>query len=171
MTAARCFTRVHSPVGPLLLVGTQTSLTGLYMQNSSHNVTPEPAWTEDSRPFAAVRGQLEAYFAGSLTEFDLNLEPAGTPFQQTVWSALQSIPYGTTTTYGALARSIGNSKAVRAVGAANGQNPISIVIPCHRVIGADRTLVGYGGGLEAKKALLELEGVSLAPTQQDLGLG
>lgn len=88
-----------------------------------------------------------------------------------MWSALQSIPYGTTTTYGALARSIGNSKAVRAVGAANGQNPISIVIPCHRVIGADRTLVGYGGGLEAKKALLELEGVSLAPTQQDLGLG
>ncbi len=164
------YTEISSPIGKLQLVGSQSALTGLYIKAGDHGVAREPNWIEDSSPFTTVVEQLERYFSGSLTEFDLELEPAGTPFQQAVWSALRTIPYGTTTTYGELARAIGNTKAVRAVGAANGRNPISIIIPCHRVIGADRTLVGYGGGLPAKKALLELEGVPLLPAQQSLGL-
>jgi methylated-DNA-[protein]-cysteine S-methyltransferase len=120
-------------------------------------VEPDPAWVESAAPFGEPIRQLKAYFAGTLRQFDLPLAPAGTPFQQTVWQALREIPYGETVSYGQLARGIGRPAAVRAVGAANGRNPLAIVVPCHRVIGSDGRLVGYGGGLPAKSMLLELE--------------
>jgi len=113
-----------------------------------------------------VAGALERYFAGRLTEFELAVAPAGTPFQQRVWSELQRIPYGTTISYSELARRLGDPRAVRAVGRANGMNPVAIVIPCHRVIGADGTLTGYAGGLERKRALLELEARTVGRPQQ-----
>lgn len=122
----------------------------------------------DDGPFRAAREQLEAYFAGELEEFTLELAPAGTPFQQRVWRALLEIPFGTTESYGALARRIGLPQAARAVGLANGRNPISIVIPCHRVIGADGSLTGYGGGLERKRWLLAHEQHHATSQQQRL---
>ena len=118
---------------------------------------PDSAWQEDASALAEVARQLKAYFAGELENFDLSLSPHGTPFQQRVWSELQKIPYGKTISYGELARRIGNPKASRAVGLANGSNPISIVIPCHRVIGSNGKLTGYGGGLPIKEKLLALE--------------
>ena len=149
-----------SPVGELLLTWGGRALTGLYMD--PHKWGPErgPDWREDAAPFAAAREQLDAYFAGELAEFDLPLAPEGTEFQRRVWDALRRIPYGKTVSYAELARMIGKSEAVRAVGAANGRNPISIIIPCHRVIGADGSLVGYGGGLERKRWLLQHEAVA-----------
>ncbi len=114
-------------------------------------------WERQDAAFSEVVDQLDAYFSGDLTHFDLPLRPSGTVFQQQVYGALQAIPYGATTTYGAIARKIGRPRAVRAVGAANGRNPIPIIIPCHRVIGADGSLTGFGGGLEIKKFLLDLE--------------
>ena len=117
----------------------------------------DPAWRRDAASFADVASQLEQYFAGERTAFDLRLAPRGTPFQQRVWGLLREIPFGETTTYGALAQALGNPRTVRAVGLANGHNPISIVVPCHRVIGADGSLVGFGGGLERKRALLAHE--------------
>ena len=119
------------------------------------DAAPDPGWVRDPLPDAT--DQLRAYFAGSLARFELRLAPRGTPFQRGVWDALTEIPYGTTTSYGALAARIGRPGASRAVGAANGRNPLPVVIPCHRVIGADGTLTGYGGGLERKQALLGLE--------------
>ncbi len=118
---------------------------------------PESSWRLDDRQFADAIGQLEAYFAGELKRFNLRLAPEGTPFQLKVWNALLTIPYGETISYGELARRLGDMHASRAVGAANGRNPLPIVVPCHRVIGADGTLTGYGGGLPIKKALLALE--------------
>jgi methylated-DNA-[protein]-cysteine S-methyltransferase len=144
---------MDSPIGPLLLLGEAAALTGLYM--APHD--PDPAWRHDPEPFAAAVEQLEQYFAGERTEFDLPLELHGTAFQLRVWSLLREIPFGETTTYGALADRLGNPRAVRAVGLANGRNPISVIVPCHRVIGADGTLVGYGGGLDRKRALLAHE--------------
>lgn len=152
-------TTIESPVGPLLLTSDGTNLTGVYMTDPTHGPTRVADWTEDAsaEPFPEAKRQLEAYFAGALTEFNLPLAPEGTPFQQRVWSELSRIPYGITVSYGDIAERIGNIKAVRAVGLANGRNPISIVVPCHRVIGANGKLVGYGGGLPRKEWLLAHE--------------
>jgi methylated-DNA-[protein]-cysteine S-methyltransferase len=160
--AAICFTHLKTPVGQLLLVGEreneELALLGLYFRDEPHasRAIPEGA-RRDDRAFADARAQLEAYFAGSRRAFDLPLAPRGTAFQRRVWRALAAIPYGTTCTYGAIARSIGSPKAVRAVGAANGKNPLSIIVPCHRVVGQNGTLTGYAGGLSRKQRLLALE--------------
>ncbi len=152
-----------SPLGPLLLAASQHGLhqVGFPPERLPDNKTPvlaEDHWLEDATPFAAVRQQLDQYFAGKRRHFDLPLDPTGTAFQRNVLRALQDIPYGKTCTYGDIAIAINRPKAVRAVGAANGRNPIPIIIPCHRVIGADGSLTGFGGGLPAKRWLLELEG-------------
>ena len=152
------FTRIDSPVGPLLLVASEA---GLEMISFCAKERPErvlPEWVEDRAPFSAVIEQLEAYFAGRLREFDVPLALKGTAFQLRVWEALRSIPYGATTSYGALAKLLGDVKATRAVGLANGRNPVPIIVPCHRVIGADGSLTGFGGGLPIKRKLLVLEG-------------
>jgi len=151
------YTTVDSPIGELTLIGDEQGLSGLYMQRQLYGPEREEAWRLDPAPFAEATSQLEAYFAGERTAFDLPLAPRGTPFQQRVWDLLRAIPFGETTTYGALATALGNPRTVRAVGLANGRNPISIVVPCHRVIGADGSLVGFGGGLERKRALLAHE--------------
>lgn len=143
---------IESPVGKLRIQADDRSITGLWL-NAKSVVTPGRA----TGVMAELEHQLDAYFAGSLQSFDLPLAPAGTPFQLDVWAALRQIPYGTTTTYGRIADKIGRADAVRAVGAANGQNPIPIVIPCHRVIGASGALTGFGGGLEMKRWLLAHE--------------
>jgi methylated-DNA-[protein]-cysteine S-methyltransferase len=152
-----------SPVGELLLTTTDGhALSGLHMlPEHRHGPRIRPDWRRDPEPFAAATAQLDAYFAGELTAFDLPLAPQGTPFQLDVWRALCEIPYGRTASYGEIARAIGHPDRARAVGAANGRNPISIVVPCHRVIGANGDLVGYGGGLERKRFLLALEGSQL----------
>jgi methylated-DNA-[protein]-cysteine S-methyltransferase len=144
---------VESPVGLLKLSAEGDALTGVWL-----NAKGVAARDKATGVMAEVERQLAAYFAGRLKTFDLKLAPAGTPFQLACWSALQTIPYGVTWSYGQLAHHIGKPDAVRAVGAANGQNPIPIIIPCHRVIGANGKLVGFGGGLEMKKWLLALEG-------------
>lgn len=151
------FTTLDSPVGELLLLGDGDALTGLFF--AEHARGPARGAHGERRPeaFATVAEQLEAYFAGRLTAFDLPLAPAGTPFQRDVWRALRAVPYGETTTYGELARRAGRPGAARAVGTANARNPISIVTPCHRVVGASGALTGYAGGLERKRALLALE--------------
>jgi methylated-DNA-[protein]-cysteine S-methyltransferase len=154
------YTKLSSPVGELLLTAEDGRLTGLYLpaDSSARRAAAQPgAARRDEGAFAAARAQLAEYFAGERTSFDLPVAPVGTPFQQSVWSELQRIGHGTTTTYAELARRIGRPTAIRAVGAANGANPVSIVIPCHRVIGSNGTLTGYGGGLEAKRFLLDLE--------------
>jgi methylated-DNA-[protein]-cysteine S-methyltransferase len=154
------YVTLDSPIGPLTLVAADGALTGLYMDAQRHRpgdaifgVPGEPA----GEPFASAGAQLAAYFAGERTEFDLPLAPAGTPFQQQVWTALRSIPYGQTWSYGRIAGHLGRPGASRAVGLANGKNPISVIIPCHRVIGADGSLTGYGGGMQRKRFLLDLE--------------
>jgi methylated-DNA-[protein]-cysteine S-methyltransferase len=151
--------RVDSPLGELQLVGDGRSLTRLEM---SPRRVPDGG-RRDPDAFGEVEAQLEAYFAGELTEFDVPLAPAGSPFQLAVWEALTRIPYGETASYGEIASEVGRPDAVRAVGATNGRNPIAVIIPCHRVIGADGTLVGYGGGLPRKRLLLELEAEHAAP--------
>ncbi len=144
-----------SPVGPLTLVEVGGALAGLYLTDHRHQ--PPLQGERDDTVLPAVRAQLAAYFDGTLQEFDVPLAVAGTPFQQQVWKALATIPYGETWSYRDLAEVVGNPKAVRAVGLANGRNPVSIVVPCHRVVGANGSLTGYGGGLEAKRWLLDLE--------------
>lgn len=156
------YSRVDSPVGKLLLVGERDGarllLRGVYFENAPHAASAIPTGAlEDDLAFAEVRAQLEAYFAGRRTAFELTLAPVGTEFQRQVWQALATIPYGTTTTYAEIARSVGKPRAVRAVGAANGRNPLSIIVPCHRVVGQDGTLTGYAGGLPNKRHLLDLE--------------
>jgi methylated-DNA-[protein]-cysteine S-methyltransferase len=148
---------VDSPIGELMLSGDDGVLRGLAFMDSDRAPSVNEAWVRDESAFGDVATQLEAYFNGELTRFDLKLASGGTPFQQRVWSALQEIPYGTTTTYGRLAEQLGDPKSVRAVGLANGRNPIAIIIPCHRVIGADGGLVGYGGGMTRKRWLLAHE--------------
>jgi len=150
-------TTVDSPIGELLLTSDGEALTGLYMAGGRHALVAADDWNRDDDPFDDVRAQLAAYFAGELTDFDVPLAPAGTPFQLSVWRALEEIPYGQTRSYGQLAARVGNVRACRAVGLANGRNPISIIVPCHRVIGASGTLTGYGGGLERKRHLLAME--------------
>ena len=151
------YTQIESPVGPLLLVADENGLRQILFVNGRHAPRPEPSWKEDGRLFKETIRQLRAYFAGELEEFDLRLAPEGTPFQLKVWQRLSGIPYGETISYGELARRIGNPNASRAVGLANGSNPIPIVIPCHRVIGSSGKLTGYGGGLPIKEKLLALE--------------
>jgi methylated-DNA-[protein]-cysteine S-methyltransferase len=154
------YTTMPSPVGDLLLTGEDGRLTGLYLPSdryARHAAANPGSARRNDAAFAAVRRQLEEYFAGERGSFDLPVAPAGTPFQQGVWAELQRIGYGTTITYAELAARIGRPTAIRATGAANGANPVSIVIPCHRVIGSNGTLTGYGGGLEAKRFLLDLE--------------
>lgn len=146
---------VDSPVGPLTLVEVGGALGGLYLRDHRHQ--PTIAGPRDDAALPAVRDQLSAYFAGTLREFDVPIAVTGTPFQQQVWKALATIPYGERWSYRELAEAIGNPQAVRAVGLANGKNPVSIVVPCHRVVGADGSLTGYGGGLPAKQFLLDLE--------------
>jgi methylated-DNA-[protein]-cysteine S-methyltransferase len=151
------YTRFDSPIGVLVLVRDDVGLTGLYLPNGHHPVAVAPDWTRDAAAFDDVRTQLEEYFAGCRREFDLPLHPIGTPFQLRVWAALLEIPYGETTSYGKTAAEIGAPTASRAVGLANGHNPIPIIVPCHRVIGANGSLTGYGGGLDAKRWLLAHE--------------
>lgn len=151
-----------SPLGALTLLAGDDGLRGVFLPGHRHGPPPSAGDAEHPTARLAAR-QLGEYFAGERRAFDLPLAPAGTPFQRRVWAALAAIPYGETTTYGALAAGLGDPRAVRAVGLANGRNPLPIVVPCHRVIGADGSLVGYGGGLPAKRALLELEG-ALAPS-------
>ena len=153
------FSTFASPVGPLLLMSDGTSLTGLHTDNDKHRPAIQSDWIRDEAavPFAEVNAQLRAYFEGRLTEFDLPLAPQGTSFQMTVWRELRNIPFGETISYAELARRIGRPTASRAVGHSNARNPISIIVPCHRVIGADHSLTGYAGGLDRKRALLALE--------------
>ncbi|ARP73150.1 methylated-DNA--[protein]-cysteine S-methyltransferase [Streptomyces pluripotens] len=153
-------TVTDSPYGPLTLVAdTDGVLCGLYMTDQRHRPPQESFGPNDDdlRCFARTREQLSAYFAGELTEFTIEVAPQGTPFQRRVWEQLTRIPYGETRTYGELAEALGSPGASRAVGLANGRNPVGIVVPCHRVIGADGSLTGYGGGLERKRRLLECE--------------
>ena len=147
-----------SPVSDLTLIGDGQSLMAVYL-GAKHRHAPDAGddWIRDDDAFDEVRTQLVEYFGGRRREFDLPLAPRGTKFQLQVWAALLEIPYGETTSYGAIAAGLGHPNGSRAVGAANGRNPISIVVPCHRVIGAGGSLVGYGGGLPRKRALLDLE--------------
>ena len=151
------YTSFESPVGRLVALGDGRALHGLYMQDGRTAIAIRPEWEGADDPFAELRGQLSEYFDGRRQMFDIQLETAGSPFQQRVWRALQDIPYGETVSYGELARRVGVPSAARAVGVANHHNPVSIVIPCHRVIGADGSLTGYGGGLGRKRLLLDLE--------------
>ena len=146
-----------SPVGKLLLIGDGRGLRGLHFHDGDNPLEIDKAWREQRTSFKEVIEQLERYFTGRLRTFTNPLAVEGTGFQLSVWRALQSISYGMTASYGTIARKIGNPNASRAVGAANGQNPVSIIVPCHRVIGQNGDLVGYGGGLSIKEALLELE--------------
>lgn len=147
---------VDSPVGPLTLAGRDGLLMHLRMVDQTYEPSHE-GWERDDRVFPEAAEQLDSYFAGERTDFDLRLDLVGTPFQLRVWDTLLTIPYGQTRSYGEIARQIGSPTAFRAVGLANGHNPIGIIVPCHRVIGANGSLTGYGGGLDRKRALLELE--------------
>ena len=153
------FATYESPIGELSLLSDGADLVGLYMEKHKHMREGPEAWQQDSSLplFKAARTQLSSYFAGELKDFDLPVRLEGTPFQMQVWDALATIQFGTTSTYGKLAEQIGSPKAVRAVGLANGKNPISIVIPCHRIIGSNGTLIGYGGGIQRKQFLLDHE--------------
>jgi methylated-DNA-[protein]-cysteine S-methyltransferase len=159
-TTAPQHVTVPSPVGPLTIVASDGTIVGLYMDVQRHapeagslGVPGDPG----DEPFVTAATQLSAYFGGALTEFDLPLAPKGTDFQRKVWAGLRTIPFGQTVSYGELARRLGSPAASRAVGLANGRNPIAIVVPCHRVIGADGSLTGYGGGLDRKRFLLAHE--------------
>jgi methylated-DNA-[protein]-cysteine S-methyltransferase len=151
------YTTFESPVGSLLLAGDSKALRLVSFETGKHTARPRSDWKENRAAFAEVIRQLRAYFGGELKEFDVPLAMEGTEFQLRVWNALRAIPYGETISYAQLAERIGNPKAVRAVGLANGSNPIPIIVPCHRVIGSDGSLTGFGGGLSTKKKLLELE--------------
>ena len=156
---------LDSPIGGLLLMGDGEALCGVHFQAGPHPTKLRKEWVEDARPFREVVRQLKAYFDGRLKAFDLPLAPQGTEFQMQVWRTLRKIPYGRTRSYGEIARHLGQPEASRAVGAANGQNPIPVIIPCHRVIGADGSLTGFGGGLPIKRKLLALEG-ALPPSER-----
>ena len=151
------YTYMESPVGRLLLAGDETGLQRVAFAEGGKALQPESDWREDARPLRQAVAQLNAYFAGDLRTFDLPLRMEGTPFQLAVWRALQDIPYGETASYGEIARRVGTPQGSRAVGLANGSNPIAIVVPCHRVIGSNGKLTGYGGGLNNKETLLALE--------------
>ncbi|MEU6623219.1 methylated-DNA--[protein]-cysteine S-methyltransferase [Streptomyces litmocidini] len=156
-------TVVDSPYEPLTLVAVDGVLSRVHMTGQRHRPPEETFGEPDPRPFGEAIRQLDAYFAGELTEFDLPLNLIGTPFQLRVWQQLLRIPYGETRTYGELAEELGSPGASRAVGLANGKNPVSIIVPCHRVIGAGGGLTGYGGGLDRKQRLLAFESGTAEP--------
>lgn len=158
------YTVTDSPIGILMLTGSEDGLNGLYMSDAHHARTVDPEWvrTDALALFEDVSRQLDEYFSGNRKEFEVPLVLSGTEFQREVWAALRTIPYGQTASYGEIAAQIGRPGASRAVGLANGRNPVGIIVPCHRVIGADGTLTGYGGGLDRKQWLLSLEGAWLA---------
>ena len=158
------YTTVDSPIGTLLLQGDGHALRGLHMQDGRTAIRVRAGWQHADEPFAHVEAQLAEYFEGRRTTFDVPLELAGSPFQHRVWEALQGIPYGQTVSYGELARRVGAPSAARAVGVANRENPVAVIVPCHRVIGANGSLTGFGGGLERKRLLLELEAGVLSLT-------
>lgn len=164
------YTYFDSPIGRILLVGNSTALSHIHFVDGRHPLEPGVDWQIDEEPFHEAIAQLQAYFEGNLKTFALPLQLEGTDFQIEVWHALQEIPYGKTVSYADIAKRISRPKAVRAVGAANGQNPIAIIVPCHRVIGSNGSLTGYGGGLKNKEALLALEQGRIASlvTQQSL---
>ncbi|MHB0968764.1 MAG: methylated-DNA--[protein]-cysteine S-methyltransferase [Thermoanaerobaculia bacterium] len=166
------FSYAATPIGRLLLTGDGTALRSIHFAVDGQAVDPPDAAAYDDSPFADVKRELHAYFAGELREFTVPLAPVGTQFQRDVWDMLLTIPYGETSTYGILAARLGNPAASRAVGAANGANPIPIIIPCHRVIGSDGNMTGFGGGIETKHFLLDLEarvcGRPLPPRQGSL---
>ena len=185
------YTIIETPIGQVLLASDGEALTGLYTAehkggpqaisgfsdgsssaSRAFSSLPTASWAagDDIPVLQEAHRQLDAFFAGKLKDFDLPLKPTGTPFQRTVWDQLIRIPFGQTISYGELAKRIGQPTASRAVGLANGSNPISIVIPCHRVIGANGSLTGYGGGIDRKKWLLEHEGVALGGRQPELAL-
>jgi len=161
------FTRFASPIGELILTASETALTGVLFPVRRNGSAPGAGWVEDDGRgpagalLARVRRQLAEYFEGTRTTFDLPLDGTGSTFERRVWDLLRTIPYGATTSYGALARRLGDPRATRAVGAANGKNPIPIIVPCHRVLGARGELTGFGGGLDRKRWLLEHEGALL----------
>lgn len=164
--SASSFRRVDSPLGRVLLVAARGRLTGLYFDGQWDEPdlgqapgADERVHAEDAAVLAQAQAQLEEYFQGSRKSFDLPLDLVGTPFQREVWQALLAIPFGATSTYGEVARRCGRPRAVRAVGGAIGRNPVSIVVPCHRVVGSDGSLTGFGGGLPRKRALLRIEGL------------
>lgn len=159
-------TSMDSPIGQLTLTAEGDVLTGVHMHEQRHMPQLASSIERDDAALAPFVAQLQAYFAGDLIDFDLPIELHGTEFQRRVWAALREIPYGETISYGELARRVGNPKASRAVGLANGRNPVAIVVPCHRVIGANGSLTGYGGGLERKVWLLEHEGFRSQGTDQ-----
>jgi methylated-DNA-[protein]-cysteine S-methyltransferase len=151
------YTEMDSPMGAILLARSSKGLLHIHFQDGDDRLEPRAGWHETREGFDETLAQVRAYFTGELREFDLVLAPEGTPFQLEVWGSLQTIPYGETISYAALAEKIGRPTATRAVGAANGRNPLPIVIPCHRVIGSDGQLTGYAGGIHLKEALLTLE--------------
>jgi methylated-DNA-[protein]-cysteine S-methyltransferase len=151
------YTLLESPIGALMLSGDASGLRGVHICNQKHAPKIESHWIDSESPFQNAIEQLQEYFAGDRTDFDLELNPVGTDFQQRVWQELCTIPFGKTCGYGDLAMAIGKPNAARAVGMANGRNPLSIIVPCHRVIGANGSLTGYGGGLPAKEWLLRHE--------------
>src|SRR3984957_4093250 len=158
MSATTCYCFIHCPLGRLFVQGDEQFVTGLFMPDHKGWRGPDASWRQSDAPFRAVRQPLAEYFGGQRQQFDVPLRLAGPPFQQHVWRELARIPFGTTITYGQLAQRVGKPTASRAVGHANGRNPISIIVPCHRVIGADGRLTGYGGGTDKKQWLLAWEG-------------
>jgi methylated-DNA-[protein]-cysteine S-methyltransferase len=159
MSEITCYAYIDSPLGKLLATSDGKCLRGLYFPCHQDRHRPQTDWRRDDGAFDELRQQLRAYFAGKLREFDVPLRMDGTAFERRVWRALCKIPHGKTVSYRDIARQIGQPTACRAVGLANGRNPIPIIVPCHRVIGADGSLTGYGGGLHTKRWLLALEGV------------
>jgi methylated-DNA-[protein]-cysteine S-methyltransferase len=158
---------IETPIGPLLVAADAAGLRRIVFPSRGKAQAPEADWVRDPAPFRELARQLGEYFAGTRRTFSLGLAPEGTEFQRATWRALSEIPYGTTISYAELARRVGRPAASRAVGAANGANPLPIVVPCHRVIGANGSLTGFGGGLPTKRALLELEGADcVAPGRQ-----
>lgn len=151
------YTRIDSPIGTLLVTRDEGGITGLDLPEARYPRRISDDWERDDAAFDDVRAQLGEYFAGTRQRFELTLNAGGNAFQRSVWQALSEIPYGETTSYGKVAAAVGHPDGARAVGVANGQNPIPIIVPCHRVIGADGSLTGYGGGLAAKRWLLDHE--------------
>lgn len=163
--------QLDTPIGPLLLVGDEQHLRRVHFQAGPRPLAPAVDWICAASPLQDAVDQLEAYFAARRRTFDLSLAPEGTDFQRRVWRALNTIAYGKTITYSELARRAGNPRAARAVGLANGANPLPIIVPCHRVIGANGTLTGFGGGLPIKRALLALEGALPSPPPPKAAVG
>ena len=163
------FRRLASPLGEILIAGDCDRITIVSFQQGTSPIEVLPEWQESPAGFAEAARQIGAYFRGELKAFDLELRVAGTPFQAAVWQALAEIPYGTTVSYREVAERIGNPRAVRAVGLANSLNPVPLIVPCHRVIGADGGLTGYRGGIEIKRRLLEIEQTGNRQTEQRAG--